>query len=169
VTVDGDPPDFPGDFDPGKPLPDPAAPDPNQFGLAYLEQVYPALRDAWAQFLEDARLRLPPDDPLNSPTLAAKIQITLDKNGAITDATMIEPSGNADFDETAQEIVDEAGPFPAPPADVLSDDEHVYVTWLFARDRRQAGIATAELRREEWPIDKSVPHYLEAGNLAEAA
>lgn len=169
VTVDGEPPEFPGDFDPGQPLADPAAPDPKMFGLAYLERVYPQLQEPWAAFLEDCRLRLPPDDPLNSPTLEARFEIVVDNEGNLVDVTRIASSGNDDFDGVAAEIAGEAGPFGAPPAELMSDDALVRMTWLFARDRRQAGVATAQLRRIEWPLDEAVPRFLEAGNLPEAA
>jgi TonB family protein len=169
VTVDGDPPDFPGDFDPGAPLPDPAPPEPGKFGLAWLERVYPTFRDGWAQFLEDCRLRLPPDHALNSPTLETTIELQVDADGQIVRTTRLTSSGNADFDQVAEEIVREAGAVPPPPRDLLSDDDLAYVTWLFARDRRQAGIATAELRRTEWPLEQAVPKFLEEGNVGEAA
>ncbi len=169
VSVDGDPPDYPTDFDPGQPLPDPAPADPTAFGAAYLQMVYPPLRDAWAAFLEDCRLRLPPTHALNQPSLEAVVELLIDQDGQLVSATATSSSGTADFDSTALEIAEGAGPFPAPPAEVLSDDRLVHVTWLFARDRRQAGVATAALRRVEWPVARAVPALLEAGNLAEAA
>ncbi len=169
VTVDGKPPDFPGDFDPGAPLPEPAPPDPNMFGLAYLKRVYPSLEEPWHVFLEDCRLRLPPDDPLNSPTLEARFEMLVDHDGQIVDVTRLASSGNDDFDAVADEIARDAGPFGAPPPELLSDDDLVRMTWLFARDRRQVGIATAQLRRVEWPLDQAVPRFVEAGNLAEAS
>ena len=169
VTVDGDPPDFPGDFDPGEPLPDPAPPEPEKFGLTWLERVYPVFRDGWSAFLEDCRLRLPPDHPLNSPTLEVTIALEVDPGGQIVEVARTSSSGNADFDQAALEIVREAGAVAPPPREFLSDDDVAYLTWLFARDRRQAGIATAELRRTEWPLDQAVPKFLESGNLAEAA
>jgi TonB family protein len=170
VTVEGgETPDYPGDFQPGEPLGDPPAPDPGQFGLAYLEKIYPAISGGWGAFLEDARLRLPPDHALNSPTLEAKIEIVVDDHGGVERVTRLSSSGNADFDQVAEEVAREAGPFPAPPRELLSDDDKLYVTWLFARDRRQAGVATAELRRTEWPLAQAVPKFIESGNLTEAA
>lgn len=169
VTVDGDPPDFPGGFDPGAPLPDPAPPEAGMFGLAWLEKVYPVFRDGWAAFLEDCRLRLPPDHPLNSPTLETRLQLEVDPGGQIVEVTRLSSSGNPDFDQVAEEIVREAGALPPPPRDLLSDDDIAYVTWLFARDRRQAGVATAEVKRTEWPLEQAVPKFLDAGNLTEAA
>ena len=169
VTVDGDPPDFPGDFDPGAPLPDPAPPEAGMFGLPWLEKVYPVFRDGWSAFLEDCRLRLPPDHPLNSPTLETRLELQIDPGGQIVQVTRLASSGNDDFDQVAEEIVREAGALPPPPRDLLSDDDIAYVSWLFARDRRQAGIATAQVRRTEWPLEQAVPKFLDEGNLTEAA
>lgn len=169
VTVDGEPPPFPDGFDPGQPLPEPPPGDPAAVGASYLAMVYPPLRDAWGAFLEDCRLRLPPDHALNQPSLEATAELTVDADGQLVAVTLLRASGNADFDATVQEIAGGAGPFPAPPADVRSDDGRVYLTWLFARDRRQAGVATAALRRIEWPLPRAVPALLDAGELAEAA
>ncbi|MCB9572398.1 MAG: TonB family protein [Kofleriaceae bacterium] len=169
VTVDGDPPDYPDGFDPGQALPEPAPPDPGAYGVAYLQMIYPAIRDAWSAFLEDCRLRLPPDHPLNSPTLEATVEIVIDGDGQVASVTLIRPSGNDDFDGVARDVAAEAAPFPPPPKALISDDDHAYVTWLFARDRRQAGVATAALRRVEWPLDRAVPKLVEAGRLDDAA
>ena len=68
-----------------------------------------------------------------------------------------------------RELAADAGPFPAPDRTLLSDDDRLYLTWLFARDERQAGAATATLRRVEWSIDQAVPKFLADGNLSEAA
>lgn len=169
VTVDGDPPDFPGDFDPAEPLPEPLPPEAGMFGLAWLERVYPVFREGWSAFLEDCRLRLPPTDPLNSPTLETRLELQVDAGGQIVEVTRIGSSGNSDFDLVAEEVVREAGALPPPPRELLSDDDIAYVSWLFARDRRQAGVATAQLRRTEWPLEQAVPKFLEEGNLTEAA
>jgi len=169
VTVDGDPPDFPVGFDPGQPLPDPAAPDPAMFGLKYLERVSPSLEGPWRAFLEDCRLRLPPDDPLNSPTLEARFELVVSNDGQLLDVTKLASSGNDDFDGVAEEIANDSGPFGEPPVELMSDDDLLRMTWLFARDRRQVGVASAQLRRVEWSLDQAVPRFVEAGNLAEAA
>jgi hypothetical protein len=169
VTVDGDPPDFPTGFTPGAPLPEPLPPDPGQFGRRYLEQVYPSLRAAWSAFLEDARLRLPPDHPLNSPTLETRVEIVVDRAGGLVEVRRLTGSGHADFDLVAEEIARDAAPLPAPPAELVSDDDRLYLTWLFARDRRQAGVATAEVRKLEWPVERAVPKLLADRDVAEAA
>jgi len=169
VTSDGSPPSFPGDFKAPAALGTPATPDPNAFGLAYLEQVYPRIRDGWSAFLEDLRLRLPPDHPLNGATLEATLVIVADPHGELVDVQVQRPSGNADFDQAARDVVRDAAPLPTPPRPLLSDDDRLYLTWQFARDQRQAGLATAKVTRMEWSLDRAVPKLLEAGELAEAA
>jgi len=160
---------FPTDFVPPAPLPAPDLPDPATFGLMYLEQMAPRVQTGWTQFLEDCRLRLPPNHPLNDPTLEATVELVLDQHGALLSSTIVAPSGKPEFDEAVAAIASDAGPFPAADITLRSDDDQVYVTWLFARDRRQAGVATASLKRVEWSLDRAVPKYLDNGNLAEAA
>jgi HEAT repeat protein len=65
--------------------------------------------------------------------------------------------------------VRDARPLPPPPRELVSDDDRVHLEWLFARDRRQAGPATAALRRVEWPLERAVPKLVAAGRVAEAA
>ena len=168
LTSSGEVP-YPTDFTPAPPLPPPEAPDPRTPGLAYLELVGPRIQAGWAQFLEDCRLRLPPDHALNRATLAVTLGLEVDDHGQLVDVSMVEGSGNQDFDEAALAVVGDAGPFPAPDRAALSDDGKVYLTWLLARDRRQAGVATAKLTRVEWPLERAVPHFLSQGDVTEAA
>jgi TonB family protein len=169
VSTQGEPPAFPGDFTPGAPLTAPAPGDPAAFGATYLDGIYPAFRDGWAAFLEDIRLRLPPSHPLNSPTLEATLLIVANKKGEVIDVQVQRPSGNDDFDQAARDVARDAGPFPAPSRDLLSDDDRLYLTWLFARDQRQAGLATAKVTRIEWALDRAVTKFLDGGDLAAAS
>ena len=169
VTSDGRPPAFPAGLSPGDALPPPAPPPQDLYGLSYLEAVYPRIRDGWTAFLEDCRLRLPPDHPLNGGTLEATVGIVADSRGRIIDAQLQRPSNNIDFDQAALDVAREAEPLPKVPLDLLSDDGKLYLTWLFARDQRQAGVATARVNRVEWPLERSVPRFLERGEIGPAA
>jgi TonB family protein len=151
------------------PLGDPAEPDPDKDGLEYLHAVYPPLAAAWGTFLEDCRLRLPRSHELNNSDLATTVEVVIDARGRLHVAEIASPSGNPDFDVAALEIVRDAAPFSEPPADVVSDDGRVHLTWLFARDRRQAGPATAELHRVRWPAKRAVPALVEQGAFGQAA
>ncbi len=160
---------YPSDFTPPPSLEPPAAADPKAFGARYLDQTYPRLRDGWTAFLEDCRLRLPPGHALNSTTLVAIAGITVDAQGQLVEVTLLQRSGNDDFDDVARAVASDAGPFPPPERAFLSDDDRVYLTWLFARDARQAGAATATMKRIEWSLEQAVPKFIADGNLAEAA
>jgi TonB family protein len=168
VTASGQVP-YPTDFTPPPPLPPPPAADAKAFGARYLDLAYARIGDGWTAFLEDCRLRLPPQHPLNDSKLATTASITLDAQGHVVDVTLLDRSGNDDFDEVARAVASDAGPFPAPDRSLLSDDDRLYLTWTFARDERQAGAATATLRRVEWSLDQAIPKFLADGNLAEAA
>ncbi|KAB2902694.1 MAG: TonB C-terminal domain-containing protein, partial [Kofleriaceae bacterium] len=113
VTASGEVP-YPTDFTPPPPLPAPPPADGKAFGAKYLDQAYARIGDDWTAFLEDCRLRLPPQHPLNDRSLAATASITLDAQGHVVEVTLLDKSGNDDFDEVARAVATDAGPFPAP-------------------------------------------------------
>ena len=152
-----------------EPLGDPPPGDPAAPGAAYLDSVHTRFRPAWSAFLEDCRLRLPRDHVLNDTSLQAVLTVSIDRGGRVVDTAVSKRSGVAAFDEAAVEVVREARGLPAPPRDLVSDDDRVHLDWLFARDRRQAGPATAALRRVEWPLDRAVSMLVKAGRIGEAA
>ena len=170
----GDGPDAPGASprfvaSPPPALPPPPAPRPGAPGLAYLEKVAPHLSGRWSAFLEDCRVRLAADHPLNRKGLAARLAIELDARGGLVAVSVERSSGLAGFDEAALEVVRDAVPLPPPPPRWKSDDGHWHLRWLFARDLRQAGPATATIERIQWPLERALPMLLSAGRVAEAA
>ncbi len=149
-------------------LPAPAPIDPGRPGAAFLIQLASQFQRGWSQFLNDCRLRLPPTHTLNHMQLAAVVDIAIDRAGRAHVELKI-PSGNAEFDRAVRDAIADAGPFFTPPTDILSDDDRAHVRWLFARDRRQAGARTAELRYIRLPIAGVVTRYIEAGEFSRAA
>jgi hypothetical protein len=141
---------------------DPAAPH-----AAYLTALALQLQPGWGQFLDDCRLRLPATHPLNRPTLAATATIEIDRAGKLA-AVALDGSGDADFDRALHAVIADAE-LPAPPPDALSDDDRAHVRWLFARDRRQAGPATARVLDVRGPLDATIARLVAAGELARAA
>jgi hypothetical protein len=135
----------------------------------YLTSVALQLQPGWGQFLDDCRLRLPADHALNRMTLAATAELTLDRTGKLLAVALVTPSGNADFDRAVKDVLDEARGFGAPPSNALSDDDQVYLRWLFARDRRQAGPVTAAIEHRELPVDQAIARFIAAHDLARAA
>src|SRR5262245_57399658 len=150
-------------------LPPPVPVDPGVRGAGYLTQVAGQLQSRWGDFLEDCRLRLPRSHPLNTTTLAATFDLAVSKRGAIVERRQVETSGNGDFDTAIADVLGDASPLPAPPGELLSDDELAHVRWQFARDRRQAGPATARVVMVELPLLAVVDGLLARGELVRAA
>ena len=148
-------------------LPPPPA-DPGARGATYLAQVALQLQPGWGQFLEDCRLRLPPAHPLNRMALATTAELAIDARGRVV-GVKLGGSGDADFDRAVRDAIADAAPFAPPPPDLVSDDDLVHLRWLFARDRRQAGPATAEVVDVELPLAGVVARRIAAHDLARAA
>jgi TonB family protein len=147
----------------------PAVIDPARPGAAYLTAIALQLQPGWGQFLDDCRIRLAATHPLNQMTLVGTAAITIDRKGRVIDVGLAEPSGNADFDRAVRDAIADATSLPIPPVEVLSDDDLVHLRWLFARDRRQAGPATAEIEHRELPLTSTVAKLTASGELARAA
>lgn len=150
-------------------LPAPASIDPGQRGASYLTAVAAQLQPRWGAFLEDCRLRLPMAHPLNAMTLAVTFDLAIGTDGKIVGRRQVETSGNGDFDTAVADVLADASPLPAPPAELLSDDELVHLRWQFARDRRQAGPATARVLSVELPLLTVVESLLGRDELVRAA
>jgi TonB family protein len=126
------------------------------------------LQPGWGQFLDDCRLRLPARHPLNDLALSANAELVIDGRGGVVDVK-VASSGNADFDRAVRDAIRDANPLPAPPRELWSDDDRVHVRWLFARDRRQAGPATAKIIDVQLPVVSVVDRLILAHDLARAA
>jgi len=150
-------------------LPAPASIDPDVRGAGYLTQVAAQLQPRWSAFLEDCRLRLPRAHPLNATTLVATFELAIGKAGDIVSRMQVETSGNGDYDTAVADVLADASPLPAPPGELASDDELVHLRWQFARDRRQAGPATARIVAIELPLVAVVDSLLARGDLVRAA
>ncbi len=137
-------------------------------GAAYLTQVALELQPGWGQFLEDCRLRLPANAPLNAMTLATTVDLVVEPSGNVAEINVVS-SGNQDFDRAVRDAIADAAPFAKPPSELWSDDQRVHLRWLFARDRRQAGPATAEVVDVRLPLAGVIDEMLARHELARAA
>src|SRR5687767_8291532 len=79
----------------GPPLPPPPPVDAKARGAAYLTAVAAQLQPAWGQFLEDCRLRLPADHPLNKRELATVAGLAIARDGKLV-PRIVTGSGNGD-------------------------------------------------------------------------
>ncbi len=149
-------------------LPAPITIDGRAKGAAYLTAVGQQLQPPWGQFLEDCRLRLAASHPLNLSKLEARAEVTIDRHGKLT-VISVTTSGLADFDLVVRQILADATRLGPPPPELLSDDDQLHLRWLFARDRRQAGPATAEILTVELPLLGVTDAWLAKGELGRAA
>jgi HEAT repeat protein len=148
--------------------PAPAAIDPGARG-DYLGAVAAQIEPRWAAFLDDCRLRLPASHPLNAMALAATFELAVGRDGRLVERRALATSGNGDFDAAIADVLADASPLPAPPSELVSDDERVHLRWQFARDHRRAGPATAQVVRVELPLAAAIDGMLGRGELARAA
>jgi hypothetical protein len=142
--------------------------DPSAPGASYLAAIALQLQPGWSEFLDDCRFRLPVEHPLNALTLAATAELAIDAQAHVA-IVALDSSGNADFDRAVRDAIADAAPLPAPPNELMSDDDRVHVRWLFARDRRQAGPAAARVVEIDRPLLEVVARYVQDGDLARAA
>jgi TonB family protein len=149
--------------------PEPSAP-PELFGRAWLETVLPAFRERWtASFLEDARLRLPADHPLNDPRLEVTLRLRVDAEGNVSELVADPPSPVPAFDTAALEVVRETTPLPPPPEELRSDDGYVHLHWRFARDARREGLTGVRVTRVEYDLGRAIPELMARRRFPEAA
>lgn len=146
----------------------PAAIAPDARGATYLTAVARSIQPNWAHFLEDCRVRLPVAHPLNAMTLSATADLAIDRTGKVASIS-IATSGSADFDLAVRDVLADAPRVEPPPRELLSDDDHVHVRWLFARDRRQAGAATSVVVDVQLPLLGVTERLLNQRELARAA
>lgn len=153
----------------GPPLPPPPPAPAQARGSAYLDAVAAQLQPAWGQFLEDCRLRLPADHPLNRSTLTAIAELVIADDGRVVQQRILKGSGDGDFDTAVFDVLGDASPLPKPPPQLRSDDQLVHVQWTFARDGRQAGAATAQVMDVHLPLLGVVERLLATNQLVRAA
>src|SRR5512138_2631314 len=80
-------------------------------GAAWLDDLHERLHRRWAEgFLEQARLYLPPQNKLNDPALEATLHFGVGPDGSVRGVEVTRPSGNADFDAAARQVVGDAAP-----------------------------------------------------------
>ncbi|MSP15329.1 MAG: TonB family protein [Myxococcales bacterium] len=75
-------------------------------------------------------------NPMNDRALEVKLEIVVLPDGTVEGVTIVRPSGVLTFDVAAVDTVMSAGPYSAPPREILSGDGKVYLHWTFHRDER---------------------------------
>jgi TonB family protein len=130
--------------------------------LPYLQALHAKAHRLWTDsFLAMAQGQLPKDHPINTPSRAVELEVVLSPEGKLANVKLAKPSGSAEFDSSALDVLKAAGPFVAAPEEVLSDDGKVHVLWTFARDDRRCSGVRIAIRTS--PLDEAVPMLVAQG------
>ena len=105
----------------------------------YIARMHRALHPHWADgFLRSLGGRMS-TDPINDPTLAVTLELSIDSSGGVQAITLVNASPSRDFNSAAFHAVQAAAPFPSTPASIRSQDGLVHLRWTLHRDNRECG------------------------------
>jgi TonB family protein len=110
----------------------------------YIHAIHDRIHYLFADSFLGSLTSLDPADPLNNFDLMAKLEFEILKSGQISEVHVIRSSGNTVFDAAAVDSIYRSSPYQAPPRDILSWNERVYMRWAFFRNNRKCGPFNAE-------------------------
>jgi TonB family protein len=133
----------------------------------YLRRIHAHIHKRWADnFVRLIGEQIPAANPLNEPGRTAEVDLTVAADGQVVSSRITTSSGFPGFDDAITEILHDSIPFPRPPEAVRSDDDHLHVHWVFARDQRRCSGVT--ILHVQDPLEISLPKLLRTGRGAEA-
>ena len=94
------------------------------------DRIHPIFADTFLASLHD----LPAEDARNAPDLHTGLEIVLGTDGDIVHMEVIERSGVPEYDAGVLRSMLKAGPFGAPPREIVSRDGKVYLHWTLWRN-----------------------------------
>lgn len=102
---------------------------------AYLNRIHNRLHPIFAHGFLPTLDDLPADHPMNRPDMKTNVEIVLSRDeGKLVRIGVTRASGSTMFDVSALQSVEQAAPFGAAPAEIVSPDGNVYLHWEFHRD-----------------------------------
>ncbi|MCP4599978.1 MAG: energy transducer TonB [Proteobacteria bacterium] len=108
--------------------------------MIHQQDIHPLFGDSFWASLSN----FTPGHPLNDWSLRVMAEFEIFANGHISEVRVVRTSGNAVFDAAAVDSVYRSSPFPAPPKEILSWNDRVYLRWGFYRNRRMCGVFNVE-------------------------
>jgi TonB family protein len=111
---------------------------------SYIAVIHDRIHSLFADSFLGSLTTLDPSDPLNNFDLMAKLEFEILSTGHVKDLHVIRSSGNTVFDAAAVDSVYRSAPFHAPPREILSWNQRVYMRWGFYRNSRKCGVFNAE-------------------------
>lgn len=123
---------------------------------AYIHRVHNEIHPYWTGYLTRLSLTEGPGSPLSDQSLACTLEYVIDRNGAVADVRIVSQSREPMFTAEAVNMLYSLGPYPPPPAAMLSSDGNTYLHWRFQRDNRACGTfgASVHFVPGEGPVDE---------------
>ncbi len=114
----------------------------------FFERIREKLAHRWQNRVQAASASL---DRKSAPIQAAehvtKVQVTLDKSGALKGVQLLASSGVEGFDRAAREAFEAAAPFPNPPKEMLEANGSLSIRWDFVVVAQESGGLEIRVRR----------------------
>ncbi len=130
--------------------------------LPYLQAIHTKVHRLWTDsFLAMADSQLAKDHPINLPSRATGLEVVITAEGKLAGVKVAQPSGAADFDSSAVDVIKAAAPFAVPPEEVLSDDGKTHVLWTLARDDRRCSGVSVTVKTK--PLEEAIAALVAQG------
>ena len=115
--------------------------------VGYINALHRRIHARWAgRFLIMLDTQYPRSHPMQDPTLGVTLEFVIDaKTGEFEEVTVVQTSGQLQFDAEAITTAWAIGPRPNPPPQIVSQNGKIYVHWTFWRDGRQCGVFGASI------------------------
>ncbi len=135
----------------------------------YLTRLQPRVASVWDEsVILHASLLLKPADAFNATSLKVGVELMLDTQGKVSNASVVASSGNESFDQTALEAVLSITGLPSPPEELVSDDGLVHVFWTLQRAEPFSPLKNASVRYVRFTPENAIARYLQSGLVAPA-
>jgi TonB family protein len=117
----------------------------NEIFHRYIYEIHEKqIHTRFADGFWDSLSSFSPTHPLNDISLNAWAEFEILANGYVNEVRLVKSSGNTVFDAAAVDSIYRSSPFPAPPKEILSWNNRVYLRWGFYRSTRKCGVFNVE-------------------------
>ena len=123
---------------------------------AYIHHLHNEIHPYWTGYLIRLSLSEGPSSPLSDLSLTCTLEYVITREGEVADVRIVSQARESMFTAEAVNMLYSLGPYPPPPAAMLSSDGNTYIHWRFQRDNRACGTfgASVHFLPGEGPVDE---------------
>lgn len=123
---------------------------------AYIHRLHNEIHPYWTDYLIRLSLSEGPSSPLSDLSLTCTLEYVITREGEVADVRIVSQARESLFTAEAVNMLYSLGPYPPPPAAMLSSDGNTYIHWRFQRDNRACGTfgASVHFLPGEGPVDE---------------